>query len=246
MRRTPLAIHALTAALGFALLPAFAFAGDGQDIDKVMGSITALSGQSYGDLSTVNGSVHVEASAKTADISTVNGSVRVEDGATIGDAQTVNGSIRSGERIHADDLETVNGSIRIGARGQANSVHTVNGSIFTDRGTMIAKDVETVNGAIGLVDTDVNGSISTVSGDVTVGIDSHVQGGLTVEKPTSRWSSMGLSQRRQRIIIGPGAVVDGPLVFKREVVLYVHSTARVGQITGATAIPYSTPTAPKD
>ena len=33
-------------------------------------------------------------------------------------------------------------------------------------------------------------------------------------------------------------VVDGPLVFEREVVLYVHASARTGAITGATAIRY--------
>ena len=44
----------------------------------------------------------------------------------------------------------------------------------------------------------------------------------------------------------PAEVVEGPLVFKREVNLYVHSTARIGQVTGATAVRYDGPTAPKD
>ena len=244
MHRSALTASVLSAALGLALLPSIAAAGE--DVDKVMGSITAHAGQSYGDLSTVNGSVHVETGARADDISTVNGSVHLEDGATVANAETVNGSIRGGERVHTGDLETVNGSIRLGVQSQARSLQTVNGSIFTDRGTAVTKDVETVNGAIGLVDTDVSGSLSTVNGDVTVGLNSHVRGGLTVEKPTSHWLPININSRRQRIIIGPGAVVDGPLVFKREVTLYVHSTAHVGQITGATAIPYSTPTAPKE
>ena len=39
---------------------------------------------------------------------------------------------------------------------------------------------------------------------------------------------------------------DGALVFERDVVLYVHQTARIGSVRGATATPYSTPTPPKD
>ena len=106
--------------------------------------------------------------------------------------------------------------------------------------------METVNGAIGLVDTDVGGSVNTVNGDVTIGIDSHVRGGLTVEKPRGNGIGISFKQRAPRIVIGPGAVVEGPLVFKREVKLYVHRTARVGAVTGATPMAFDTPTAPKD
>jgi hypothetical protein len=140
----------------------------------------------------------------------------------------------------------VNGGIRIEGRNRVTSIETVNGGIFTGRGSDVAHGVQTVNGAIGLVDTDVGGSIETVNGNVTIGIDSHVRGGLTIEKP--RQGGMGLSfkPRIPRVVIGPGAVVDGALVFKREVKLYVHKTARTGAITGATAIPFDGPTAPND
>ena len=37
-----------------------------------------------------------------------------------------------------------------------------------------------------------------------------------------------------------------PLVFKREVKLYVYKTARIGTVTGATAIAFDGPAAPKD
>jgi hypothetical protein len=53
-------------------------------------------------------------------------------------------------------------------------------------------------------------------------------------------------KRKPRIVIGPNAVVDGDLVFEREVTLYVHSSARIGKVTGATAIPFDTPRAPRD
>lgn len=213
---------ALLLTLALATTPALAQ----QDVSKVNGSVSADAGQAYGDLETVNGSVSIAA------------------GATVEDASTVNGSITVGDKAQAASLETVNGAIRIGKDVQVRKdVETVNGSIFTDRGTTIGGNVDTVNGAIGLVGTQLAGGIETVNGDITVGIGSHVKGGIKVEKPRG-WSMK--PRRDPRIIIGPNAVVEGPLVFERPVTLYVHSSARIGAVTGATAKPFSTDTAPTE
>ncbi|HMM25925.1 MAG TPA: hypothetical protein PKA36_14135, partial [Pseudoxanthomonas mexicana] len=195
---------ALLLTLALATTPALAQ----QDVSKVNGSVSADAGQAYGDLETVNGSVSIAA------------------GATVEDASTVNGSITVGDKAQAASLETVNGAIRIGKDVQVREdVQTVNGSIFTDRGTTIGGNVDTVNGAIGLVGTQLAGGIETVNGDITVGIGSHVKGGIKVEKPRG-WSMK--PRRDPRIIIGPNAVVEGPLVFERPVTLYVHTSARIG------------------
>ena len=213
---------ALLLTLALATTPALAQ----QDVSKVNGSVSADAGQAYGDLETVNGSVSIAA------------------GATVEDASTVNGSITVGDKAQAASLETVNGAIRIGKDVQVRKdVETVNGSIFTDRGTTIGGNVDTVNGAIGLVGTHLAGGIETVNGDITVGIGSHVKGGIKVEKPRG-WSIK--PRRDPRIIIGPNAVVEGPLVFERPVTLYVHTSARIGAVTGATAKPFSTDTAPAE
>lgn len=218
----------LSLVLAAALAAAPALAQQGPDIDKVNGSITAEAGRSYGKLDTVNGSIRIEANART------------------GDAETVNGSIRVAEQARTGDLGTVNGSIRVGSQAVVDGgIETVNGSVFVDRGSRVAAGVETVNGSIGLVDTDVGGGIETVNGDVTVGIGAHVRGGLTVRKPQAQWIRIG-KQRPPRIVIGPNARVDGPLVFEREVRLYVHETAAIGPVTGATAVRYSGTRAPKD
>ncbi len=197
-----------------------------QEISKVNGSVRAEAGQVYGDLDTVNGSIHIGAGAVAEDASTVNGSITVED------------------KAKADSLETVNGAIRVGKNVEIrNDIETVNGSVFVDRGGIVGGDIETVNGAIGLVATRLTGNIETVNGDVTVGVDSHVKGGIKVEKP----HGISLKNRRDpRIIIGPNAVVEGPLVFERPVTLYVHTSARTGPVTGATAKPFSTDAAPAD
>ena len=80
--------------------------------------------------------------------------------------------------------------------------------------------------------------------DITVGVGSHVRGGITIERPHG-WFQ-GSPRRKPRVVIGPGAVVDGPLEFEREVKLYVHRTARTGPVTGAEPVVFETETAPQD
>jgi hypothetical protein len=217
-------------ALALAATSPVAFAADGQSIDKVNGSIHAEAGQTYGSLETVNGSIRIADRARTDDV------------------QTVNGSIKAGDDIQVGDLGTVNGSIHLGARAQVQgAIETVNGGIFVDRGGRVAKGVSTVIGAIGLVDTDLGGGIGTANGDITVGVGSHVKGGIKVEKVGKSWLPIHIGKTTPpRIIIGPNAVVEGPLVFEREVKLYVHDSARIGRVTGATAVRYSGTQAPRD
>ncbi len=239
-------------ALGIVLAAPLTLAGGQntavQSIDKVNGSITATAGQQYGSLETVNGSIRIEAGARVGSAETVNGSVQLAEHAQAGDLGTVNGSIKLADDVQAGSVETVNGSVRLGRRARVGgSVETVNGSVFIDRGSRIARDVETVNGAIGLVDTDIDGDIETVNGNITVGVGSHVRGGIKVEKPTTNWMPISFGKSRPpRIIIGPDAVVEGPLVFEREVKLYVHRSARIGAVTGGTAVRYDGARAPQD
>ena len=214
---------ALFLAMALSVGPAFA----AEDVSKVNGSITAEAGQTYGDLETVNGSIRIGGGATTDKASTVNGSISVDDKAITSGLETVNGGIKVGREV------TVNGG-----------VETVNGSIFVDRGGKVKDGVATVNGAIGLVATQVGGDIETVRGDVTIGVDSHVRGGLRVQKSQGMFNIE--PKRDPRIIIGPNAVVEGTLVFERPVKLYVHRSAKIGAVTGATAQSFDGPTAPKD
>ena len=214
---------ALFIALALGTTPVFA----SEDISKVNGSIEAEAGRAYGELETVNGSI------------------RIAEGATTADAGTVNGSIKVGAKASTGSLDTVNGGIRLdGDVTVDGSIETVNGEVFVDRGGKVKQGVSTVNGAIGLVATQLGGGIETVNGNVTVGVGSVVKGGLRVEKNNS-WIQLK-SKRVPRIIIGPNAVVEGPLVFEREVNLYVHRSAKTGPITGATAKAFDSDSAPKD
>ena len=208
-------------ALSFGLVLASpAVFASGQDIDKI------------------NGSINVDASARVGNLETVNGSIKIGANARAGDAETVNGSIRVSSNVQCGGLSTVNGSIRVDDHVQMNDgLSTVNGGIFVDRAGNIRGSVETVNGSIGLVDTDVSGGIETVNGDVTVGVGSHVRGGIHYEKPSKQWITFS-KRKNPRVVIGPDARVDGALVFERQVDLYVHNSARIGPVTGATAVRY--------
>lgn len=222
--------HLATATLASALFAAIAMPAHAQQgIDRVSGDITAEAGQRYGDLESVSGDI------------------TLRDQARLEDASTVSGDIDGGDGVQADSLSSVSGDVRLGRNARIDGgIESVSGDVFVDRGGHVGGDIETVSGSIGIVDTDLAGDIETVSGNVTVGIGSHVKGGLKVEKPDGGFNISFGSSRPQRIVIGPDAVVEGPLVFEREVVLYVHDSARTGAITGATAVRFSTPTPPED
>lgn len=234
---------ALPLLLALVATPAFAQ----EDISRVNGAVTADAGGHYGDLDTVNGGIRIGDGARFANAETVNGGIRAGDNIQGQDIETVNGGITVGHGASVRRMTTVNGGIRAGRDLRTTGrVEAVSGSVFIDRGGHVDGHVKTVNGGIGLVATEVTGHVETTTGDVTIGVDSHVHGGLTVRKPTSNWFIVNVNRRVPRVVIGPGAVVDGPLVFEHEVSLYVHDTARTGAITGATAVPFSGRRAPRD
>lgn len=211
------AIPALAAALSLAF--ASAVYARGIDVDKV------------------NGSIHIENGQQAGELSTVNGSIRVDSGATAEKVSTVNGGIELGDNVTVDSVETVNGGIELGQGARvARTVEAVNGHIALAQGAEIAGRASNVNGRISLESAHVGGGIETVSGDVEIGANSRVEGGLLVERPHGfSWGK----NKNPRIVIGPHAVVDGTLEFRREVDLYVSDTAKVGTITGATANKFS-------
>lgn len=197
------------------------------------------------DISKVNGAIQAEAGRQLGRLETINGTIHIADAAHVGAASTVNGNIGLGRQAHADSLETVNGAIRVERNAHVEAgVKTVNGSVFVDRGSDIGGDVETVNGGIGLVDTQLGGNVRTVNGDVTVGVGSHVRGGIAIERPNDWFQA--IPRRRARVVIGPDAVVEGPLVFRRDVALFVHRSAHIGPVTGAEVVIFDSDSAPRD
>jgi len=201
--------------------------------EGVNGDVTATEAGAH----TVNGSIHVPAGLHSGPLHTVNGSIHIDDNATVATATTVNGSIGLGAHATADSLKTVNGGVTLadGAR-VTEAVTTVNGAIKLSSGADVGGHVRNVNGSIVLTDAHVRGGLRTVAGNIDVVSGSRVEGGILVEK-SSGWFNM--NPRKPRIVIGPGAVVQGELRFERDVQLYVSDTATVGPITGATPIRFS-------
>jgi DUF4097 and DUF4098 domain-containing protein YvlB len=187
--------------------------------------------------STVNGSILVPAGLHSGTVSTVNGSIHINDNATVLAASTVNGGIDVGAHADAASLSTVNGGVTVGEGTHvAGTVTTVNGGMSLKSGAEVGGRVENVNGGILLTDAHVGGGLRTVAGDIDVAGGSRVEGGIVVEQ-TSGWFNW--RPRKPRIVIGPGAVVQGDLRFERAVDLYVSDKATVGPISGATAIRFS-------
>ncbi|HXD83329.1 MAG TPA: hypothetical protein VN599_02745 [Rudaea sp.] len=190
------------------------------------------------DIDKVNGSIHVPDNATVGKLSTVNGSIHVGDGAHATGATTVNGSIHIGANDTLESLDTVNGGIHVGAGAKiTKTIEAVNGSIALATGADVSGKVSNVNGSIALTAAHVGGGIETTSGDIDVGANSHVDGGILVNQDNS-WFHFGVS-RDPRIVIGPHAVVQGDMVFKRTVQLYVSDSATVGKIDGAKPIKFT-------
>lgn len=164
-----------------------------------------------GDVTNVNGSVNLEANAKARDIRTANGAVILASGAQAARITTTNAAISlTGGAFVLGDIITTNGAV------SATSKSDVHGAIHT------------VHGDVQINDAHVARGIHTTSGNIIIGAGAHVEGGITVDKQESflQWGN-------PTVIIGPHAVVEGPLEFKQKVDLKVSDSAKIGPVTGA-------------
>ncbi len=196
-----------------------------------------LAGAHQASIDKVNGAVQVEAGQVAGNVSTVNGAVRIANGASVQKASTVNGAIELGDHAQAAELGTVNGAITLGnASKVSGDASTVNGSMRLGKGAEVGGKLGNVNGAITLDEAHVGGGIETVDGDITIGANSRVEGGILVNRPGG-WFHFNM--RTPLVVIGPHAVVQGTLEFKREVELKVSDSARIGPVKGATVVKFS-------
>lgn len=207
------------AALAAIALSTAGIAHPGDEVSRVMGSITVEAGEHRGDLSTVNGSIHIGESAVVGRAHTVNGSVALESHATAAEVETVNGS------VHLHEGAQVSGGVQ-----------SVNGSLALAKGANVTGALTNVNGAIHVSAAHVGGDVQTVTGGIEIGPDAHVDGGVIVRKEHSNDMD---SRGPQRVVIGPGSVVKGTLRFERTVELYVSDRATIGPVEGATPIKFT-------
>jgi cytoskeletal protein CcmA (bactofilin family) len=201
-------------------------------------SLSGCGGSGADDSTGVNRSVHIRAGQAAGVAETVNGGVDIGPSATVTEARTVNGGIRLGAGAQASSLATVNGGITLEAGAQVTgAVETVNGSMTLRNGATVGGSLESVNGKIELAAAHVAGGIKTVSGSIDIEGQSRVEHGILVEKPSSLTNHLGNDV--PRIVVGPGATVEGELRFDRPVQLFVSDRATIGQVVGATATTFS-------
>ncbi len=181
--------------------------------------------------SSVNGSITVGKKATvTGSLSTVNGSIRVGEGSRIEGASTVNGSLRISDDSHTEDLQTVNGGIRVGKQVVVDGeITAVNGKINVNTGSSVDGEVSNVNGSIVLSGSTVARDVSTVNGDIRVVDGAVVKGDVIVEEVSNSFFGNG---KKPTVVIGPGSRVEGVLLLKREVKLYISDRAEVGGVEG--------------
>lgn len=191
----------------------------------------------HGDEMTINGDVSVGRNAEAASSSfkTVNGSIRVEDGARVQDCATVNGTMEFGDGTETGDLKTVNGNLRLGRDARVKGrIQLVNGYVRLSPGSSVSGDIGTVNGMIEIRGTQVGGDLTNVNGGMLVTEGSVVEGDLIVREAGDDKHS-----KPPKIVIGPDSRIVGELRFERPVELYVHDSAKIGDVTGAEAVVFS-------
>jgi hypothetical protein len=236
--------------LAWALLMTLALGGcvnshdSSADTGATPGSGAASDDEDHGNDSNgshaINGSIHVSAGKSGGEVTTINGSIRADDNAQITEGHTVNGNISLGNHATATSLTTVNGGISLGEGAKVSAtVTTVNGTLALRPGSQVGGRLANVNGTIILAAATVNGGINTVNGNIDIGANSHVQGGIMVHKPSTGFFHWWSDSDKPRVVVGPGAVVEGPMHFDRAVRLYVSDTATIGQVTGATPVKFS-------
>jgi hypothetical protein len=181
------------------------------------------------NLESTNEAIKVSANQPTGNVTTVNGSVTLEAGAKVAAIRTTNGAVKLGDKAQARQISTVNAKISLGDGSVVEGeVSSSNGSVVLSPGAVVRGEVSTVHGSIELNAAHVAGGIHTTSANITIGANSRVEGGISVDKQESflQWG-------HPTVIIGPHAIVQGPLEFRQEVDLRVSSSAKIGHVTGA-------------
>lgn len=209
----------LTLAYAWAAVAFGAATASAADLSKVLGSVRLEAGQVADDVETVNGSVTIESSARAENVETVNGSITIEDRAVV------------------ESAETVNGDVTIGAGSEVRgNVETVNGDVTLRSGVQVGGAVANVNGDMLLEGATVAKGLETVNADIRIGSGSRVMGGIHVEKNNGggdgRFGKWRNDERNPRITVEPGAVVEGPLRFEREVDLYAAAGVNLPPVQG--------------
>ena len=189
-------------------------------------------------------SIRLAADAEAGDLHTLHGSIHIGERSKVGDVKTVDGAVVLAKGSRANSVRSLDGTVQLQEDAKlVHGVSTAGGSIVVDDHADVAGRVSTADGEIRVKNAHVGGGIVTRRGNINVGSGSRVENGIRVKRSFCLCINAGVSSNPRvanpRVIIGPGAVVQGPLIFERKVMLYVSDTATIGDVVGATAVRFS-------
>lgn len=176
----------------------------------------------------------------------------LKSGELHGSVYSVDGNVRVQPMAHVRKISVVDGDILLGSGAHASGLRSVDGRIELDRGVVCTGDVKSVTGHIqladgvrvdggvhtvtGTIDADnayIGGQLETVAGRVRLTGTTHVAKGIVLPKPDPSMTVNHHEERRLPVlVIGPGVVVDGPIVATRGGVLKVSRKAKIGAVSG--------------
>ena len=176
----------------------------------------------------------------------------LKSGVPHGSVYSVDGDVRVEPSAHVRKISVVDGDILLGSWARASGLRSVDGRIELDPGVICTGDVKSVTGYIrladgvrvegdvrtltGTVEADnafIGGQLETVAGRVRLTGATHVTKGIVLPKPDPDMKVNNHEEQRLPVlVIGPGVVVDGPIVAERGGVLKVSRQAKIGEVRG--------------
>jgi hypothetical protein len=206
------------------------------DVRNVNGSIRIGSNCTIiGGVRNVNGAIFVGAGTRLEELRNTNGAIELDADVLVTSVRSTNGRIRAGQGVTvAEDVSNTNGAIEL-AEGVTvgGDVQTTNGRLRIAEGGQIAGTVRSTNGPIVLTGTRA-GAVVGANGGIELIDGTHIEGEVHVRETRGTVTS-----EPPRIIVGRDVVVEGPIRIERPVQLYIHESARTGDISGAEAIRFS-------
>lgn len=165
---------------------------------------------------------------------------------------SVDGGVHLAARAEAGKIRSVHGGVTLGEGATAKTIDTVDGPVALERGATCRHDLSAVDRRVSLApgghvggnvrtlvagldghDAEIAGAIHTVSGKILLHGTTHVGKGICLDKPRPSTDAQDeVWKRLPRVVIGPGVVVDGPIVAARGGTLWVSRQARIGAVEG--------------
>jgi Putative adhesin len=164
-----------------------------------------------------------------------------------------------GARAVSAVIDTGSGDVALGPQAQSRDIDTGSGSVTMENGARVIGGIDTGSGNVRAVGSDVSADIDTGSGNillensrvggravtrsgrVELSGNTRINGSLEVRSnECGGWFSIGCDKNpRTTVVIGAGVEIRGPIIIRDNVILYVHSTARIGSVLGGSAIRFN-------